>query len=112
MHRRCRTVDFATFNKKIDAGELKGIFRSRLADGLPVDRELPGPDLRQGRLTRNWVDYDNPEFDAKLLAEAAAAPSLDEANALYQEAEAMLAEDFPTAPLWYPTTTVRLVGPR
>ena len=36
------TVDFATYNKKIDANELKGIFRGRLADGLPVDRELPG----------------------------------------------------------------------
>ena len=36
------TVDFATFNKKVDANELKGIFRSQLADGLPVDRELPG----------------------------------------------------------------------
>jgi oligopeptide transport system substrate-binding protein len=39
------------------------------------------------------------------LAEAAAAPSSDEANALYQQAEALLAEDLPTAPLWYPKTT-------
>ena len=44
------TVDFATFNKKIDANELKGIFRGRLAGGLPVDRELPDAALRQGRL--------------------------------------------------------------
>ena len=29
----------------------------------------------------------------------------DEANALYQQAEALLAEDFPSAPLWYPKTT-------
>ncbi len=44
------TVDFATYNKKIDAGEVKGIFRSRLAGGLPVDRELPDAALRQGCL--------------------------------------------------------------
>ena len=48
------TVDFATFNKKIDANELKGIFRSRLADGLPVDRELPGAALRQGCLASGF----------------------------------------------------------
>ena len=42
------TVDFATFQNKIDAKELKGMFRSGWHDGLPVDRELPGPDLRQG----------------------------------------------------------------
>ena len=53
----------------------------------------------------NWSKYDNPEFDAK-LAEAAAAPTTDEANTLYQEAEAMLAADFPTAPMWYPATVV------
>ena len=59
------TVDFATFQKKIDANELKGIFRQRVADGLPVDRELPGSALRQGAgQTSNWSQYNNPEFDA------------------------------------------------
>jgi len=43
--------------------------------------------------------YNNPEFE-KLLAQAAEAPSLDEANSLYQQAEALLATDFPSAPLW------------
>ena len=37
--------------------------------------------------------------------QAAAAKTPDEANALYQQAEALLATDFPTAPLWYPKTT-------
>ena len=40
------------------------------------------------------VQYDNPEFE-KLLAEAAAATSLDEANSLYQQAEALLADGLP-----------------
>ena len=30
---------------------------------------------------------------------------MDEANSLYQQAEALLEKDFPTAPLWYNKTT-------
>jgi oligopeptide transport system substrate-binding protein len=52
----------------------------------------------------NWTHYDSPEF-AKLTAQAAAAKTSDEANGLYQQAEDVLAKDFPTAPLWYPKTT-------
>ena len=105
------TVDFATFQKKIDANELKGIFRSQLADGLPVDRELPGPDLRQGCVAAgsNWGRYDNPKFD-ELNAQAAAATTTDEANALYQQAEALLAEDFPIGSAVVPEDDGGLVG--
>ena len=39
------------------------------------------------------------------MTQAAAAKSLDEANSLYQQAEGVLATDFPTAPLWYYVTT-------
>lgn len=44
----------------------------------------------------HWGWY-SEEFEDK-LDEAAAAPSLDESVALYQEAEAILAEEFPTIP--------------
>jgi ABC-type transport system substrate-binding protein len=44
----------------------------------------------------HWGWY-SEEFEAK-LDEAASAPSLDESVALYQEAEAILAEEFPTVP--------------
>jgi len=47
----------------------------------------------------NDGDYTNPDFDAKLDEAAAAQP--EEAIALYQEAELMLAEDMPAIPLWY-----------
>ena len=77
--------------------ETEGHVPQRLADGLPVDRELPGPDLRQGRRLQLTPKYRQPGLRRK-LAEAAAATSADEANTLYQEAEAMLAEDFPTDP--------------
>ena len=52
----------------------------------------------------NDTDYSNKAFDAK-LAEAAAATDPDEANKLYQEAEAILVEDFPIMPMWSYSTT-------
>jgi oligopeptide transport system substrate-binding protein len=51
----------------------------------------------------NDGDYSNPEFDAK-LDEAASAPSSEEAIALYQEAELIMAEDMPSIPMWYGKT--------
>jgi oligopeptide transport system substrate-binding protein len=95
------TVDFATFNKKIDANELKGIFRSGWQADYPSIENYLTPIYSKGAFPpgSNWSRYNNPEFE-KLLAQAAAAPSLDEANGLYQQAQALLAKDFPTAPLW------------
>jgi oligopeptide transport system substrate-binding protein len=97
------TVDFATFNKKIDANELKGMFRSSWQMDYPSIENFLVPIYAKGA-DSNWSHYDNPEF-TRLATEAAAAKTADEANALYQQAEALLAEDFPTAPLWYPKTT-------
>jgi len=97
------TVDFATFNKKIDANELKGIFRSAWQMDYPSIENFLVPIYAKGA-DSNWSHYDSPEF-AKLTAQAAAAKTPDEANSLYQQAEAQLAKDFPTAPLWYQKTT-------
>jgi oligopeptide transport system substrate-binding protein len=101
------TVDFATFQKKLDAGEIKGIFRSSWQMDYPSIENFLNPIYgKTGDVyaDSNWSKYSNPEF-GKLTTEAAAAKTTDEANALYQQAEALLAEDFPTAPLWYPKTT-------
>jgi oligopeptide transport system substrate-binding protein len=97
------TVDFATYNKKIDANEIKGIFRSSWQMDYPSIENFLVPIYAKGA-DSNWSHYDNPEF-TKLTTEAAAAKSADEANALYQQAEDLLAKDFTTAPLWYPKTT-------
>src|SRR5829696_6542855 len=100
------TVDFATFNKKIDANELKGIFRGAWQADYPSIENYLSPLYAKGAWPpgSNWGRYDNPDFDA-LLAKAASAPTPDEANSIYQQAETLLAEDFPNAPLWYYTTT-------
>ena len=92
-------VDFATFNKQIDANELKGIFRSGWQMDYPSIENFLTPIYAKGA-DSNWSKYDNPEFQ-KLLTEAAAQDTGEQANAKYQEAEATLAADFPTAPLWY-----------
>ena len=100
------TVDFATYNKKIDANELKGIFRGAWQADYPSIENYLSPLYAKGAWPpgSNWGRYDNPDFDA-LLAKAASAPTPDEANSIYQQAETLLAEDFPNAPLWYYTTT-------
>ena len=70
------TVDFATFNKKIDANELKGIFRGAWQMDYPSIENFLTPIYAKGAWPpgSNWGRYDNPEFDA-LLAKAAAAPT-------------------------------------
>jgi len=96
-------VDFATYNKKADANEIKGILRLSWQMDYPSIENFLVPIYAKGA-DSNWSHYDNPEF-TKLTTQAAAAKTADEANALYQQAEALLGKDFPTAPLWYPKTT-------
>jgi oligopeptide transport system substrate-binding protein len=98
------TVDFATFQNKLDAKEFKGMFRAGWSMDYPSIENFLTPIYGTGA-DSNYSEYSNPDFD-KLLIEGNAGKTPDEANAKYQEAEAMLAETMPTAPLWYPRTTV------
>ena len=93
------TPDFATLRTSIRARELKGLYRGGWQMDYPSIENFLTPIYATGA-SSNDSDYSNPEFD-KLLADAAAAPSNDEANALYQQAEAILGKDNPTIPLWY-----------
>jgi oligopeptide transport system substrate-binding protein len=99
-------VDFATFNEKIDANELKGIFRGGWQADYPSIENYLTPLYSKGAFPpgSNWGRYSNPEFEA-LLTKAAAAPTPDEANAIYQQAEALLAKDLPSTPMFYYITT-------
>lgn len=96
--------DFAQFNKFVDAGSWKGLIRSGWQMDYPSIENFLAPRFAKGA-DSNWAKYDNPKFDAK-LAEAAAATDPAQANTLYQEAEAMLGQDLPTSPMWYPATVV------
>ncbi len=93
------TPDFATLRTSIRARELEGLYRGGWQMDYPSIENFLTPIYATGA-SSNDSDYSNPEFD-KLLTQAAAAPSNDEANALYQQAEAILGKDNPTIPLWY-----------
>jgi oligopeptide transport system substrate-binding protein len=98
------TPDFKTLRDQIQKGELKGMYRNGWQMDYPSIENFLAPIYGTGA-DSNDTDYSNPKFDAK-LKEAAAAKTPDEANKLYQEAELILAGDFPVAPLWYAATPV------
>ena len=92
------TPDFKTLRDQIVKKEIKGLFRSGWQMDYPSIENFLAPLYATGA-SSNDGDYSNPKFDAK-LKEAAAAPSLDQANKLYQEAEAILGKDLPVIPMW------------
>ena len=92
------TPDFATLRNQIVKQELKGLFRAGWQMDYPSIENFLAPIYRTNA-SSNDSDYSNPKFDAK-LDEAAAATNPDEANKLYQEAEAMLGEDMAAMPMW------------
>ncbi len=98
------TPDFATLLKQLQKKELKGMFREGWQMDYPSIENFLAPLYAKGAGS-NYAGYDNPAFEAK-LKEAAAAPTADESNKLYQEAEAMLATDFPSMPMWTYSVTV------
>lgn len=91
-------VDFATYNNKLEENEIKGIFRNAWQQDYPSIENFLAPIYGSGA-DSNYARYSSEKFDGE-LAQAAAAPTVEEANTLYQQAEATLAADFPTAPLW------------
>lgn len=92
---------FAELRNSVKAGELKGFFRSGWQMDYPSIENFLAPIYQLGA-SSNDSKYNNPAFNAK-LKEAAAAKDVATANKLYQEAEAMMAADLPTAPAWYRT---------
>jgi oligopeptide transport system substrate-binding protein len=92
------TPDFATLRNQIVKEELKGLFRAGWQMDYPSIENFLAPIYRTNG-SSNDGEYSNPKFDAK-LDEAAAATNPDEANKLYQEAEAMLGEDMAAMPMW------------
>ena len=96
-------VDFSTFRAQINARKMKGMFRTGWQMDYPSIENWLAPIYRTGA-SSNDGDYSNPAFD-KLLDEAAAATDAAAANAKYQQAEALLAQDMPSIPMWYSTAT-------
>ncbi|GAA1761985.1 ABC transporter substrate-binding protein [Nostocoides vanveenii] len=98
----CKAVaypDFATFRTLITDRKMKGMFRTGWQMDYPSIENFLAPLYGTGAGS-NDGDYSSDKFDT-LIKEAAAAPEAAAANAKYQEAEAVLGEDFPTIPMWY-----------
>jgi len=93
------TPDFKTLRKQINAREIKGLFRTGWQMDYPSIENFLTP-LYATKASSNDGDYSNPKFD-QLLKDAAAATDNAKANELYQQAEAVLAQDMPVIPLWY-----------
>jgi oligopeptide transport system substrate-binding protein len=91
-------VDFATFRQEVNARKMDGMFRTGWVMDYPSIENFLTPLYKTGA-SSNDAEYTNPQFDAKM--DEADKASTDEANALYQEAEEMVAADLPAIPLWY-----------
>jgi oligopeptide transport system substrate-binding protein len=97
-------VDFATFRSQIADRKMKGMFRTGWQMDYPSIENFLAPIYKTGA-SSNDGDYSNPEFD-KDIVDAAAATDPAAANAKYQEAEALLAKDMASIPMWYGKATM------
>ncbi|RLK54471.1 peptide ABC transporter substrate-binding protein [Actinokineospora cianjurensis] len=92
---------FAETRQKINARQMSAIFRTGWIADYPSIENFLNQLYRTGA-SSNDGEYTSPKLDG-ILARADSAPSVDEANKLYQEGERVLAEDFPVIPLWNQT---------
>jgi oligopeptide transport system substrate-binding protein len=92
---------FSTFRDQITEREMTGMFRTGWQMDYPSIENFLAPLYVTGA-SANDGDYSNPDFDA-LIAQAAQATDAEQAIALYQQAEQVLAEEMPAIPLWYDT---------
>ncbi|MEH6781356.1 MAG: ABC transporter substrate-binding protein [Rhodoglobus sp.] len=95
--------DFKSSLEDRVAGTLTGATRAGWQADYPSLYNFLAP-LYQTGAGSNYEGYTSPEFDA-LLKEGAQAQSVDEATALYQQAQEVLLEDLPSIPLWYSNAT-------
>ena len=94
---------FQEFRDAVTNRQIKGAFRTSWQPDYPSAEnylfQLYASAAADGNGS-NDGDYKNPEFD-KLMDEAYAAQSTDDANKLYQQAQEILLNDLPAFPLYY-----------
>jgi oligopeptide transport system substrate-binding protein len=102
LGRECNFVPvptFGEFRSAINGRELSRLFRTGWVADYPSIENFLNPMYRTGAAS-NDGEYSNPAVDA-LLARADAAPSVEESNSLYQEAERMIIQDMPAIPVYF-----------
>ena len=88
---------FAELLTKLEQKQSVGMFRMGWVFDYPAMENYLGPLYSTGG-SSNYYGYSNPEFD-KLVATGDRAHSPEEAIALYQKAEDLLARDLPVLPM-------------
>jgi oligopeptide transport system substrate-binding protein len=95
--------DFKSSLEDRVAGTLTGATRAGWQADYPSLYNFLAP-LYQTGAGSNYEGYTSPEFDG-LIKEGATAATVDDATALYQEAQEVLLTDLPSIPLWYSNAT-------
>lgn len=90
---------FAAALEDRSADKLTGATRAGWQADYPSLYNFLAPLYKTGAGS-NYEDYSSTEFDT-LLDEGAAAETVKDATAKYQEAQEVLLKDLPTVPLWY-----------
>ncbi|MFI1799798.1 ABC transporter substrate-binding protein [Streptomyces sp. NPDC020379] len=90
---------FADFRNQTAEQRMTGPFRSGWQMDYPLIQNFLQP-LYYTDASSNYGKFSDPRFD-KLVDEANAESSADKADATFQDAEKILAEQMPAIPLWY-----------
>lgn len=92
------SMEWGDFLLAREGHTVEGPFRSGWSPDYNLNENYLEPIYGGGAATNDY-GFENEEYNAK-IAEAGAAASLEEAVEIYAEAEAILAEDFPSAPVF------------
>lgn len=87
----------------LNNGAVRDIYRTAWVGGYPSAENFLNPLFRTNGAS-NVGRYTNPRVD-QVLARADAAPTTEQANSLYQEAERLALQDMQTIPIWYQAAT-------
>ena len=91
--------DFKSLRDDVSNQKIEGAFRTGWQADYPSLGNFLSPLYGTGGGS-NDGKYSNPEFD-ELLKKAAGASGVDQANAIYNQAQEILLQDLPAIPLWY-----------
>ena len=94
--------DLATLREEISNRTLNAATRSGWQFDYPGAYNILGALFITGAGS-NDGDYSNPEYD-KLVQEGATAPTVEEGQKLFDQAQEVLFADLPVLPLWYRST--------
>jgi oligopeptide transport system substrate-binding protein len=94
--------DLATLRAEIKNRTLNAATRSGWQFDYPGAYNILGALFITGAGS-NDGDYSNPKYD-ELVQKGATAPTVEEGNALFEQAQEVLFQDLPVLPLWYRST--------